>query len=263
MTHYFWTRIACHGPRSVHGNFPVRSVEETEWHVRFWRDYAGKFYEHQTKDAPFTVCLRYDPEYEGLVKSFDWPQYVILTTAEVYEWLPANVKPGARITATAVDADDSYSVDFLEYLSSLTLPARMLLIHHRLRQYHVPTGRLSQQVYHERPNLATIYWPKFPGPTEYDAGQKFILRGHDPNPKQRALGVGIGGGEYYGLTGDHGNYPHSPHIATPGCHGLFRITGRNSISAEGVLAWESFVFKPEKQLDPRFVGYGPPPVETP
>lgn len=254
--HYVWTRIAVL-PSAVTKGLEPRTPERIAWDCRFWLDYSSKFYERQTKDVPFTVCLMHHDTYADVLRQFDWPKYVKLVNQECSDWFAENIKPGERVTLTRIDSDDSYSVDFFEYLDSFDFPARVLALHKLQRQYDVLGRRLSQPVYHERPAFATIYYPSFPVIDGDRANGTTLLLAHDPDPTCKTPGVGIAGGPFYGVIGNHGRYPQTPHVTTPGCHVLHRLTGQNPVSRLGVLGWRTVVLKWEECLDPRFVGYGP------
>jgi len=235
MKHYFFTRIACDA-RTIYPKSRIRSDAEIRQIIGTWLDYSREFYHSQTVRVPFQVMLRYSNMYRQTVKDFSWPDYCDLHPGWLNEWAAANIPVGEECTLSRVDADDSYSVDFMEYLEQLKYPKRTLILHKKIKQLRVDTGEWTNVMTHRSPMFATIYFPSWPG-FEY---------------KDRHGNMDV----MEGIQGNHGKYRTVPHETSPKCFALMRITGRNAANRWKTLGVRNINdVTVTKEPDPRFVGY--------
>jgi hypothetical protein len=141
-------------------------VERLEDIIRYWFDHASKFYTQQTVDHPFKVYIVYSKCYESIVRSFTFPKW-----CELVEYKHKNIDRvnsieyyskynNQPVSISRIDADDWYSDDYFDYLSSdceLTDPGRNLTTHlHKwLRLYNRQTGEISLPQHFSSPGFAT------------------------------------------------------------------------------------------------------------
>lgn len=243
MHHYFWTRIAVDS-HLVNQKIPRRSHEDTEKAIALWHSQASKFYERQTVSANFTVCLMYSPSYQYLMDCFQWPDYVQLTTLQCYDWFPRHVRPGAEVTMSRLDCDDSFSIDLFEYLNELPklYDKHTLILYFWVRQYHVARRQLTKPLFFKTPQFATIYYPEFP---------RLEPVKDDGRPGKKTM---FPTAPFYGIVGNHGKYPQQPHVDAPGVYALMRETGINVVNKVGSVGRGMVRPEFESRPDPRFVG---------
>jgi hypothetical protein len=199
--------------------------------IKLWLEKASLFYTRQTAPLDFRVVLLYDDRYADVVSEFTYPVWSCLSTDSVTQWL--NAHASGPVTLTRIDADDSFSVDFFDYLRSLSFQERTLILYKRLRHYDISRRILSEELWHPSPHFATLYFPDLPKLDEHENAGRGILRG---------------------IHGDHSTYHRHAHVVPEKCYALARITGRNIYNRYGLIMASHKHPKPAC-LDDRFVGY--------
>ena len=236
MTHLFITRLAV---AKVHPGHPTASPDRIRAIIKLWLEKASLFYTEQTQRSEFKVVLLYDSLHEATVKEFSYPAWAEPTVQPFQCWLGQQKFAGKPVTLSRVDADDSYSVDFFAYLDSLDFEApRTLILHKKYLQYNMSSKLMLGPLHHYTPHFATLHFQSFP-----DFGQ--------PNIEPLMRGDSV----LHGIFGNHGSYHSRPHVTSPQCFALERITGWNVYNRFGKVFEKKVETEPYAELNERFVGY--------
>ena len=229
--HIIFTRV---GLEEI-GPIKRSSVERTKKYCQLWLKCSSAFYTAQTKAAPFMVAIQYSPRYEGVVRSFTWPEWVKLTThIRMFEFVNQEKLAGQRVLMSRLDADDSYSVNFFEALE--TEPAGLLL-HKRFKQFNMATGELTAEMRRNAPHFATLIFDQLPSTLVWE--------------------------DTAGIDNNHKHLEKFPHRELGGCFCLERVTGFNvgnfwkhiDLVRRGKITAATNPVKSSLELDPSFVGY--------
>jgi len=171
MNHIFITRIAVllggkakitHTKQKIYSTISDRLNDV----VKYWQRHASRFYELQSKDDPFKVYLVYSPCYEHIVRSFEFPNWCVLTkdrkidrirSPEIY-----NAYDGQKLSVSRIDADDWYSNDYFEYLNcSANEPGVKTHLHKNIRLYDRSSKKISVPQPFSSPGFASIVFNEF------------------------------------------------------------------------------------------------------
>lgn len=237
IKHWIFTRIACDA-RTINKSEP-RPDEHIEKIIRTWIDFSGTVYNTWWKNRQdFRVLLRYSDRYAHLIKKIWWDNWAILTPEFPHENVAALVRDGDFCTMSRVDADDSYSIDFLDHLDrymKTAPPGKSLLLHKRIRQVNTLDGhKMTEEMVHKCPMFSTIVWKPWVAPDDMRVGER-----HGPP-------------ELLGLIGNHGKFHELPHEELPECVALMRITGINAANQLGLMGREWKEVNYAREWDPRF-----------
>jgi hypothetical protein len=240
--HYIWTRLALAAEQVDRNARRVGhlSDERMNENILLWRDKASQFYYHQTVDAPFKVLLQASECYRHIIESYDqWPEFAefVYDEEHVLTWAAHNLADGECCSVSRLDADDSFSCDWLEFAEGhLGLDILMMYGYHR--QYNTETGELSRMLFHGAPMFATRF-----------------VKAWEPVSNPHALVHG--NCQLTGAIGNHGKYPsYRGSRYARGCFAMQRITGKNTASAWGVVGNSRLDdMKLCDRKDPAFVGY--------
>ena len=231
MKFYFFTRVAL---KSSEVSAKIRGPlndDEIGRYCEMWIKESSKFYEHQTVDREFRVVLRYSAFYQHVVDSFSWPDYSELTRLRPNEWLEQNAAAGPTCLSR-VDADDSYSFDFMELMEQAGTEG--MFLHKRIRQLNTRTGQLTKPMRHKSPMFGSLRFPHFdPAKTDWAITHR----------KPAWL---------KGVLGDHGKFHTETHCELHLPVALMRITGWNQSNRMGLMGRTWNVIEYEDKLDPRF-----------
>ena len=178
MQHFFFTRLAVRMVNNKNLGMLLNTRSKKYDNIQdrlndiisYWQKYASKFYDQQTVDDPFHVYLIYSPAYVDIVKSFDYPKWVTLTTdtnidrcRNLKMFIPVD---NNKLSISRIDADDWYSSDYFEYLNrdfEFTYPGKNLTVH--LHKWVVQLNRLSTKLstpcHFKSPPYGTFTFNKF------------------------------------------------------------------------------------------------------
>ena len=231
--HIFFTRLALLADHVSQG-YRCRSPEQVRKYVNLWHDASSKFYIHQTIKTRFRVVLLYNPIYEAEVRARPIPYWAEAYPGFCDAWLRQHKELlGQKVFLTRVDADDSYSIDFMERVVALGLTEHALILHKKFKQYDLATQTLTVPMRHLSPHFATVHFPELPAFSESTVDQ------------------------FIGVHGNHTEYYKRPHLELEGCFALERITGYNVINRPIKSSGHGKAVVVGEANDPRFVGYGP------
>ena len=171
MNHVFITRIAVvlgGKARVTHTKQKIYSTIKDRLNdvIQYWQDHASKFYELQTIDNPFKLYPVYSPCYEDVVRSFDYPDWCVLTTNRMVDRTKHpdiyNAHHDQKLSVTRVDADDWYSNDYFDYLNRCaSLAGQHTYLHKKIRLYDRISNKISTPQPFSSPGFASMVFNTF------------------------------------------------------------------------------------------------------
>ena len=235
MKYFFFTRIALEGNK-IHPTYATLPDDQIARYIEFWLRYSRQFYEHQDGDFDFKVGLMYSRCYAHLLSDYTFPDYVDLTMDHPAHWIRNNCVGLGPVTVTRVDADDSYSNDFMGFLGELgSMTQDALLLWKQIHQYDVASDTFYAPLTHGSPMFATIYRPN--------------MAPFDPEDC-----ISTDGTPLLGIVGNHGKYHLHDHVAPPTPYALMRITGWNRQNLLGLMGRQRLHPTPTSEGRSRFAG---------
>ncbi len=174
MTHLFITRIAV----ELGGSARITKTQHREYSspndridniIKYWLSHASKFYTRQTKDCPFRVYLIYSGKYKDVIMSHTFPEWVTLSTNKNLDRPTGKVYEkylDQRISVSRIDADDWYSDDYFDYLSTDHKPTDLTnntttVLHQSIRFFCRYRQVVSKPVYFPSPPFGSIIFNKY------------------------------------------------------------------------------------------------------
>ena len=243
MIHFFQTRLAIDRGDLLGGRQAPVGNEHIAFLAKIWLEKASMFYERQTVKAEFQVILLCNERYRPLLSALKFPAWAHLcydyhSQRRPLYWLDEVGATGKQATITRLDADDSYALDFFEFLGGLGARSeeQLFVLHKLFKQYDARNRQLSEEMGCPSPHFATMYFRRIPDWHAVPAAQLEST--------------------FRGAMGNHGYYHKYSHIDSgPKCYALERITGRNLGNRRGCILGRKVDARFASELDPRFVGY--------